>query len=278
METPPAPPQPPSTIPKKDTFIDAAKSVYGFTPEAASTDPATAEHEFKKNYAKEAINAGLTEEQVSRVYSFETAGIGKADEQPIRKDGTAISTALGYSQVLNATSVELMQKHGEEWAQQLEKAGKPEKADVLRRMTADARKAGSTEEEFQAFAKTPAGRAIHAANLDVDVGPKMQMQNLVDIKKTGEKLGVTDANPGALELMNLAGEKNGAAMLKPELKDLPAANFFTRAGYEANPVVANRTGAQLLDKIEKTMDLFMTKPGTQDLLAAFREVRAVSGN
>ncbi len=262
---PPTPPaHPRSSIPKKQDFIDAAKKVYGFTPEQA--DEAT----FKKRYAAEAKKAGLTADEVARVYAFETGGKGKYDDQPIRKDGTAISTALGYAQVMNATSIDMVARHGAAWATALDNAGKHGKADAVRRMAADAKAVGDDWNKQRAYAKTPQGRAMHALNLDVDVGPKMQMEMLKEIKKTGERLGVKDPTAAQLELMNLAGERNGAHMITPETTNLPTANFFTRAGYEANPVTHNRTGAQLLGEIDKDMDFYVKKPGTQQFYAAFR--------
>jgi hypothetical protein len=266
---PEPPPPPPSTIPKKDTFVNAAREVYGFVPEQA------AEGDFKKAYAKEAIAAGLSAEQVAKVYAFETGGDGKFDLQPIRKDGTAISTALGYAQLLNANSVVMMAKHGEKFAQELEAAGKPEKAAIVRRMQADAKAVPEGDwDAYQAFAKTQPGRAMHAANLDVDIGPKMQMNKVKGIIEAARAAGHESLTPSQLELLNLAGEKNGLLMLKPDHSELPTANFFDRAGYDANPVVHQRTSSTLLARIDELMTKNVTKPGAQELLAAFESVRA----
>ncbi len=266
--TAPEPP-PPSTIPKKDTFVKAANDAYGFKPEEAP------ESDFKKAYAREAIAAGLSAEEIAKVYAFETGGDGKYDLQPIRRDGTAISTALGYAQLLNANSVVMMAKHGEKFAQELEAAGKPEKAAIVRRMQEDAKKVPDGDwDAYQAFAKTPAGRAMHAANLDVDIGPKMQMNKVKGIVEAARGAGHESLTPAQLELLNLAGERNGLLMLKPENAQLPTANFFDRAGYDANPVVHQRTAARLLERIDELMTINVKKPGAQELLAAFESVRA----
>ncbi|HEY4222362.1 MAG TPA: hypothetical protein VGO62_13500, partial [Myxococcota bacterium] len=256
-----APAAPTSTIPTKNTFLQQAKDVYGFTPDSSS------ESQFKKNYTDEAKKAGLTADQIAGVYAFETGGNGKLDDQPIRKDGTAISTALGYAQLLNATSVDVLAKHGEQFATELDAAGKPDKAALVRKMAADAKGGGDTWAAQQAFAKTPQGRAMQAANLDVDIGPKMQIQMLKDIETHAGKLGVTDLTPAKMELMNLAGDENGVAMMqRPEL---PTANFFDRAGYEANPVARGQTGGGLLQRIDHDMIELGNKQGVLDLRAAY---------
>ena len=92
-------------------YLDAAKRVYNFTPERLS------EKEFKRRYAEEAIALGLAKDQVVRVYALETGGIGTYDMQagihPIKKTGRAISSALGYAQLLDANSVNELAQHGQ---------------------------------------------------------------------------------------------------------------------------------------------------------------------
>lgn len=259
----PAPARPPTGIPTKATFLQAASDVYGFQPETAE------ESRFKGNYAKEALRAGISREQVVGVYAFETGGDGKYDLQPIRKDGQAISTALGYAQLLNANSVTMMATQGDRFASELEAAGLGDKADVVRRMSADAKTVPADWNAYQAYAKTPAGRAMHAANLDVDIGPKMQVRKLEGVLAAARKGGHEQMTPAQLELLNLAGERNGLKMLDPQLKDLPTANFFDRAGYDANPVVRQRSGAELLGRIDELMGINLQKPGAQEFWQAF---------
>ena len=83
---------------------------------SAPQRPAT-ELEFKRAYARVASAAGLTREQAVRVYSFETGGTGNYDVQSgIEHGGTrAISTAIGYNQLLTTNSVELIAEQGHEF-------------------------------------------------------------------------------------------------------------------------------------------------------------------
>jgi hypothetical protein len=67
--------------------------------------------------------------------------------------------------------------------------------------------------------------------------------------------GLTAANltPAALELANLAGPKKAKGMIDVHNQDVPTPNFFSRAGYTANPVVNGRTGSELLLQIKRIM-------------------------
>ena len=251
-----------STIPKKEVFLQAIRDVYGFIPGEAT------EQEFKKNYAREALKAGLVPEHVVKVYAFETGGNGAYDLQPMGKNGP-ISTALGYAQLLNANSVIILAQHGQRFARELDEAGKTVKAGVVRQMARDASRVSGGWAAFQTFTKTPSGRAMHAMNLDIDVGPKMQMQKLRDIVHAARRGGHEALTPAQLELLNLAGEENGLLMLRSELAEYPTANFFARDGYEANPVVHERTAAQLLARIDELMTRWVLRPGAQEFRAAF---------
>ena len=64
---------------------------------------------------------GLTREQAVRVYSFETGGTGNYDVQSGIEHGgkRAISTAIGYNQLLTTNSVELMAEQGQEFVRAL---------------------------------------------------------------------------------------------------------------------------------------------------------------
>src|SRR5262249_19617431 len=77
----------------------------------------------KRPYAKVAFAAGLTREQVVRIYAFESGGDGKYDvqaglEHP-KPGARAISTALGYNQLLATNSVELMAEKGDQFIKTL---------------------------------------------------------------------------------------------------------------------------------------------------------------
>ena len=59
--------------------------------------------------------AGLTRDQVLRIYSFEATGNGRYDVQAgleFSKRGPAITTALGYNQLLATNTVEIMAESG----------------------------------------------------------------------------------------------------------------------------------------------------------------------
>ena len=101
--------------------------------------------------------AGLTREQAVRVYSFETGGNGNYDMQSgiEHAPGTrAISTAIGYNQLLTTNSVELLAEQGHEFIQRADgKAARlsgaarkamEHKIAVLKRMVAFARRCRTT--------------------------------------------------------------------------------------------------------------------------------------
>src|SRR3984885_15031638 len=110
----PAPEHPPrehKAIPVVSDLLQAAAAQYQFKPQRPAN-----EMEFKRAYARVAAAAGLTREQAVRVYSFETGGTGNYDVQSgIEHGGTrAISTAIGYNQLLTTNSVELVAEQGPE--------------------------------------------------------------------------------------------------------------------------------------------------------------------
>jgi hypothetical protein len=50
-------------------------------------------------------------------------------------------------------------------------------------------------------------------------------------------------------------------MLTPVGQNMPTSNFFERGGYERNPVVHDKTAAQLLAKLDEIMDRNVQKAG-----------------
>ncbi|MDW3553609.1 hypothetical protein NQ331_25855, partial [Escherichia coli] len=86
-------------------LVRAAAEHFQFAPQRP-----TSEVEFKRAYARYARAAGLTPEQAVRVYSFETGGTGNYDVQAGIEHGgkRAISTAMGYNQLLTTNTVELL--------------------------------------------------------------------------------------------------------------------------------------------------------------------------
>ena len=103
-------------IPVVADLLQAAAQEFQFTPQRPSS-----EMEFKRAYARYALAAGLTREQAVRVYSFETGGTGNYDVQAGIEHGgkRAISTAMGYNQLLTTNSVELMAEQGKEFVKEL---------------------------------------------------------------------------------------------------------------------------------------------------------------
>ena len=271
-------------IPVVADFLRAAEEQYQFVPRRPQT-----EAEFKRAYARSALDAGLTRDQIVRIYAFETGGNGTYDAQaglvPPRPGARAISPAIGYNQLLSTNSVELMAEHGEEFVEALRRktAGlsteakkiMDRKIEAVRRMIAFSRTVPDAWSEHDYLAKnTPGGMGIHGAILDLDLGPLLQTRKLVNsvlfARSKGYKGTLTAAE---LEMMNFTGDGNGLDMvLMPAAmrQRVPTANFFQQEGYERNPI-ARRTAvvAALFASIESKMDQAAQSQGARDLAAAF---------
>ena len=267
-------------IPVVADLLKAAAEHFQFTPQRPA-----AEVEFKRAYARVASAAGLTREQAVRVYSFETGGNGNHDMQSgLRPGGHAISTAIGYNQLLTTNSVELVAEQGHEFVRALtEKAaslsGPPRKAmdhkiAVLKKMVAFTRTVPDDWSAHEKLADTPQGWAVHAMVLDIDVGPLLQTHKLLTsvifARAKGYNRPLTAAE---LEMMNLTGDGTGLDMVTmPQAmrEQVPTSNFFQRGGYERNPVaIRNNTVAKLLAVTDSRMDSNSDKPGAKELAAAF---------
>jgi hypothetical protein len=280
----PKPPKPPveyrEPVPVVADFLREAQDVYGFKPERVSED------DFMIFYAMEAIKLGFNRDQIVRLYALETGGVGTQDLQSgyNPKTGHAASTALGYAQLLAANTIEQIRKEGNEFADRLERQAAdgsvPEgkaaslrmKAAILRRMIADARKVHDNWPAHVEYAKTPKGLAMHAVNLDGDLGPWMQVVKLKGIEEYAARKGMTHLTGAQLELMNLAGPAHGFEMMQPIGRTMPTSNFFERKGYERNPVAAGKTGAQLLAKLDEIMDRHVQRPGAQRFAKIFDSI------
>src|SRR5215467_5392556 len=98
-------------VPLVADFLRAAAQEFGFVPQQPRS-----EIEYKRAYVKVASAAGLTRDQVVRIYAFESGGDGKYDVQAGLENPTpgarAVSTALGYNQLLSTNSVELLAEKG----------------------------------------------------------------------------------------------------------------------------------------------------------------------
>jgi hypothetical protein len=284
----------PPPVPVIADFLRHAREQYQFVP----TQPAK-EIDYKRAYGKAARAAGLTADQAARVYVFEVGGNGKYNTQAGLEghspDAHAISTALGYNQLLTINSVEIMAEQGERFAASLRtkaaalsgaaKDALLRKAEVVRRMSAHCRTVPDQWNEHEKLAKTPKGLAVHAMLLDVDVGPLMQTQKLLDSITFARRKGYAAPLTAAeLEMMNLTGDGNGFDMITipANMRDsIPTSNFFLRSGYERNPVaIRNNTAAKLLAATDARMDKGMDQPGAKDLAAAFQtnEVTGIEGS
>ena len=292
---PPRPPGPPTPaeprrpeMPVVADFLRNAAQEFGFVPRRPST-----ELEFKRAYARAALDAGLTREQAVGIYAFETGGNGAYDTQAglIGTGKRAISPALGYNQLLSTNSVGLLAEHGEVLIELLarkaqatagtEKAALLGKLDALKRMVAYSRTVPNRWSEHDRLAKTtPGGIGIHAAVLDLDLGPWLQARKLVTSVLFARARGYKQALSAAeLELMNFTGDGNGIDMvLMPDdlRRRVPTANFFQQEGYERNPI-ARRTGvvAALIADIDGRMERSKRAQGAQDLDAALADVATV---
>ena len=99
-------------MPVVSDFVRNALEHFSFTPQRPASEAI-----YKKTYAKIAAEAGLTKDQVVRIYGFESGGNGGYDVQAgleNGRSGRAISTALGYNQLLHINSVELLAEQGDE--------------------------------------------------------------------------------------------------------------------------------------------------------------------
>jgi hypothetical protein len=145
---------------------------------------------------------------------------------------------------------------------------------ILQRMIQFTRSVPGSWSEQEKLANTPPGLATHAMVLDLDVGPLLQTQKLMDSLLFARMKGYNRPLSAAeLEMMNLTGDGNGFDMVSMPLamRDrVPTSNFFQRGGYERNPVaIRNNTVAKLLAATDAKMDKEMTLQGARDLAAAY---------
>jgi hypothetical protein len=272
-------------------FLQAARDEYGFEPEPPTTDEDEKEFEWKKEFARQALDMGFTANQVVGDYAFETGGDQNYDEQPKKMfangEGPA-STALTYAGLLTANTVDMIAQHGETLAREMEDIGKPEKARVLRAMMADAQTIPTDVppaerwELLKDFGKTDKGRAMHAMLLDKDVGPRIAMQKLKSALDAAAEKGMRNLSPADLALVNLAGNDMGTKMLgagmtsdqKRAVQEASTSYFFDRAGWDRNPIVKYRTVGRLRERIGEVIAEKLQKPGSQEFYRAFADVQA----
>jgi hypothetical protein len=268
-------------IPVVADLLKAAQDYFQWTPQRPAS-----EMDFKRAYARVATAAGLTREQAVRVYSFETGGTGNyAVQSGIEHGGTrAISTAIGYNQLLTTNTVELLAEQGPEIIKALaakaarlsgaERQAMDQTIVVLKRMVALARSVPDEWGEHEKIGDTPQGWALHATVLDIDVGPLLQTHKLLTSVIFARIKGFTRPLTAAeLEMMNLTGDGTGLDMVTMPLEmreQVPTSNFFQRSGYERNPVaIRHNTVAKLLAVTDARMDSNGNQQGAKDLAAAF---------
>ncbi len=277
------PPRERKPLPVVADFLKAAATHFQFTPQRPAS-----EVEFKRAYGRVALASGLTREQIVRVYSFETGGNGNHDMQSglsaSRPGSRAISTAVGYNQLLTTNSVSLLAEQGNDIVKAVtEKAaglsGPARKAldhklAVLKRMVAFTRSVPVQWSEHEKLANTPQGWGVHALVLDIDIGPLLQTHKLLTSVLFARAKGYTRPLSAAeLEMMNLTGDSTGLDMVTmPQAmrEQVPTSNFFQRGGYERNPVaIRHNTVAKLLAITDERMTVNSALPGARELAGAF---------
>jgi hypothetical protein len=273
-------------VPVATDFRRSAAEHFRFTPRQPRS-----EAEFKQAYAAAAAAAGLTLEQVVRIYAFESGGNGRYDVQAglerNRPGARAIYTAFGYNQLVGATSIELLAEKGDRFVDTLRakaeglvgaaRASLCIRLSALKRMIAFARTVPDQWREHEKLAETPRGIGIHAVLLDVDIGPLLQTQKLIDSIEFARRQAIARPLTAVeLQMMNLTGDGNGLdiVLMPRELRaQVPTANFFVRAGYERNMVaIRHNVLARLMAVIEAKMDADVRLQGARDMAAAYRSV------
>ena len=279
----PQKPQAPKVyVPVVADFLSAAKQEYGFVPQQPQKDL-----DFKRAYAKLALASGLTKNQIVRIYSFEATGNGSYNVQAGLEYNTptahAVTTALGYNQLLNTNSVELMAEAGDKFLKELkaeaaQQIGERQQAllnkiAVVQKMVDYATSVPDDWGQHEVLANTPKGLAIHAMNLDIDVGPMLETEKLLMSALFARKHGyVAELTAAELEMMNLTGDGSGfdiVTMPQEWRLKVPTSNFFQPRGYEDNPVAQhNNVVATLIAATDAVMDEESKKQGARDLAAA----------
>ena len=247
---------------------------------------------FKRAYAQVAFAGGLTPDQGVRVYAFETGGDGSYD-LPVRPgfvarpNARAISPAMGYNQLLSTNTLSILAEHGDRFVAALERkaalldgdarTAMERKIAATRRLIEFSRTVPQRWPDQDRLAKTtPGGIGVHAAVLDIDLGPLLQTQKLLDSVVFARDKGYARPLTAAeLELMNLTGDGNGFDLVTMPMDfrpQVPTSNFFQRGGYSRNPI-AKRTGvvSALFASIDSKMDRASQAAGSQDMAQAFNE-------
>ena len=278
----PGEPPPRKYVPVVTDFLMAAAEHFNFVPQRA-----TNEIDFKRAYAQAAAAVGLTRDQVVRIYGFEASGNGRNDVQAgleYSASARAISTALGYNQLLATNTVEILAENGARFVAVLKaraaaltgatRHAMERKIAVLQHMIEFCRTVPDDWNAQDRLANTPKGWAVHAMVLDIDVGPLLQTQKLLDSIIFARRKGyAAPLSAAELEMMNLTGDGNGFDMVTmPQAlrEQVPTANFFQRGGYARNPVASrNNTVAKLIAVTNARMDKEAQLPGARELASVY---------
>ncbi|MBX2804718.1 MAG: hypothetical protein KTR19_02000 [Hyphomicrobiales bacterium] len=274
------------SLPTVPDFLRYAKQHFSFVPERPAD-----EMDYKLAYAWTALENGISKDQAVRIYGFEASGNGTYDVQAgleskdaIAKGRKPISTALGYNQLLVANTIGLVSKYGSNIVKTLRerhavangarRESLEEKIAAMRRMISYAKSMPYRWSIHVRASRSSKGRALHALILDVDIGPLLQTQKLVNSIKFARRLGYELRLTAAeLEMLNLTGDGNGFDMISlPQSMrvEVPTANFFQRNGYERNPVARkNNTVAELLAATDRKMDYHAALDGGRQMAQAF---------
>ncbi len=280
---PEKPARPAKYIPVLADFLSAARAHFEFVPQRPANDA-----EFKRAYVRAATAEGLTRDQIIRVFAFETGGNGAYTMQSGfasgRPDAHAISTAIGYNQLLTTNTVELLAEKGEHFVRVLSEkaralAGPARKAmdhkiAVLKRMIALCRSVPDEWNQHEKIANTEQGWGVHAMVLDIDVGPLLQTHKLLTSVVFARDKGFTRQLTAAeLEMMNLTGDGTGLDMVTMPAalrEQVPTSNFFQRGGYERNPVaIRHNTVARLFAVMNARMDSAQDAAGAREMASVF---------
>jgi len=156
--------------------------------------------------------------------------------------------------------------------------GLSHKIDVLGRMIGTARSVPDEWSAHEGLAVQPQGLGIHALNLDVDVGPLLQVQKLLDSVIFAKSKGFAGPLTAAeLEMMNLTGDGMAWTWWRCRRRCASAfrrRTFFQRGGYERNPVAGrNDTVAKLIAATDAKMDAEAQLSGARALSEAYDSAR-----
>lgn len=293
-------PRPKSTLPRANDLRAAMKDLYGHKL------PRVAEKDFKLSFAREAKRYGLSAEQVIGVYALETGGLGPFDRvsgeipqmnskcKVVKYVGQPLSTAIGYFQLLNANTSSTVAGNArgpesERFANRLREKAKQErggrkrelkkKAKLVDRIVKDMDVAISRMNvtknnwaEFRELGRTKLGRAVHALNLDPDIGPMIQMSKLTFVRNKAVEKGLGNVPSDRLELMNLVGWPRGLKMLEPVAFNVPTANFVTATEIRANrSVLGDKTVAESVEKINRVISKRKQECGSKEFFKMWQK-------